>query len=252
MSRTNTGRSTVETWQGTETDVNEKIATLAAWNVWDIDDSESPKYSLNVRSPDLLDGNSSAEVSWEIAGGDQQKEMRQHPSILWASSGNEGQRVLREIMRFAEDKSLGPPVIPNVTLPTAKTDVLYKLYDLLMEGHTHWLWPSYTLRFTAVVGPNFTGGIVDDGAMRVWSASRILSDFSGFPPYARIANRITYLQAQNPYMLFDVEDEQILQYVWGWLKKPMTETQLPDFKIKLQTEWNLDFWETFMTYRVLG
>lgn len=248
-SKTSSGTSTIKVYDGSLSGVNSIISGLSSWDQWDLDDSNSPLYRLTVRQPIDADGADSLEWTWEVAATDERRDMKEHPVVLNivnalnAQSAKSGTDALRQVIQAVDDAT--DLLFVAGVLPTEATRVYERLYNVMLRGQTHFAWPHYTLRFTATVGAAFSGGINDDGAYRVYSASDILSQFSGFPMYARTQARVLALQAFDPAALFAAAGVSGLDgYTWGWLKKPMSETQLKDFKIQLSTEWDLELWET--------
>jgi hypothetical protein len=258
-SKTSSGTSTIKVYDGSLSGVNTVIAGLSSWDQWDRDDSNAPLYRLTVRQPLDANGAESLEWGWEVAATEERRDMREHPVItdlvrdMDALSTKLGTNSLLDVIKSAEDRTQ-LLIIPGLgELPPAAAVKFGQLYDALLRGQTHFAWPHYTLRFNATVGASFNGAINDDGALRVYSASDIISQFNNFPMYARTQARVVALQAFDPSTLFAPAGVTGLAgYTWGWLKKPMSETQLKDFKIQLSTEWDLDLWETELpTYMTL-
>lgn len=252
-SRTNTGTSRIEVWEGTSDGLNTVLSSLASWQQWDWDDSEQPKYRLTVRTPEPGDsgvGGSQASVaydwSWELVGSEVSMDIRQHPRTLWLADDDAGKELLKRVVAASSDPD-EVPFIPD-GLDSDKTQSFRNLYDLLVKGQNSFAWPSYTLRITLTVSPTFTGGTSDDGDCRVWSSAGIINYYAGYPPTDRIRTRMNNLQAANPYLLFGLEVPAAAGYLWGWLAGPTTETELPDKRNRLQREFKLDFWNTGYIY----
>jgi len=256
-SKTSSGTSTIKVYDGSLSGVNTVIAGLSSWDQWDRDDSNAPLYRLTVRQPLDANGAESLEWGWEVAATEERRDMKEHPvainivNALNAQSAKSGTDALRQVIQAVDDAT--DLLFVEGVLPNEATRVFERLYNVMLKGQTHFAWPHYTLRFNATVGAAFAGAINDDGAYRVYSASNIISQFNNFPMYARTQARVLALQAFDPATLFASAGVTGLSgYTWGWLKKPMSETQLRDFKIQLSTEWDLDLWETELpTYMTL-
>jgi len=208
---------------------------------------------LTVRSPETLTGDASLQWTWEIAATEIQRDIKEHPVILAAANDDAGETALRDVLKaIKDDEKL--IFVPGMGAQTpAQTVIFERLYKVMLKGQLYFLWPHYVLRFTATVGPAFTGSIADEGAFRIYTASQIISEFSAFPMYARTQARLLTLQDATPSVIYSAAGvPNVAGYTWGWLKKPMSETQMRDFKIQLCTEWELELWETQLpTYTLL-
>jgi hypothetical protein len=241
--RSRSGNTTERVWEGTADGVNGVIANLSRYDEFTIDPNNAPLYRLTVRTPDTLDQASDPQWSWEIVGEDNQKDIYEHPRIVAITQSDDG----LEELRVCKDAIENP--LPNASPAITDPDIL-RVYFLKLHGTEGWRWPTYRLRLTKTVGPEYDGEIADDGACRVYSAADIVAEHSQFPMYTRTYRRVAALQNANPEIIFGGNAALADGYTWGWLKSPTTESEMGQFRIRLQTEWVLDFWETDLIYKV--
>jgi hypothetical protein len=237
------GYVTVRRWEGSADGVNTVIAGLERWEDYDIDPRDDPRFVLTVRTPDTVDGSDEVQYNWEIVGEDNTKDLWEHPALVAATQTEDGIEQMELVKQAIDDKS-GRPALSG----TGDT-VFDMAYDLLSHGATSWRWPTYRLRFSGVVACNWNGGVIDDGANRIYTASDIASEFSLFPMFDRTAARVAALQAAEPHNVFGSDPVYDAGFTWGWLKSPTTETESGRWKIRLETEWVLDWWHSGLLYR---
>lgn len=255
VSRTDRGTARIEVWAGSSAGIDTVLSGLSPIQHWDWDDSDAPLYRLTVRTPEPGDsgaGGSAAatthEYGWDLNGSDLQRDLYEHPRTLWAASQPSGESDLKAIKAAIQDPQADTS--PAITTPGDQGFALELLYKLLLRGTTNFLWPHYELRFNAVVSPSFSAGITDDGALRIFSAAQIISEYSNFPMPARIEARIQALQSANPNDAFGVPVSDTEGYTWGWMKKTSSENQTPDKRVRYSTSWDLELWNTSFLYRI--
>lgn len=238
IGRTRSGNVRVKRYEGSADGVNSVIAGLERWEDYDIDPSDDPRFVLTIRTPDEED----VQWNWEIVGEDNTKDLWEHPLLVAATQTAAGRTSMIQVMTALEDKSLVFPVNdPPSVFETA--------YLLALRGVTSWRWPTYRLRFSGIVGCNWNAWLGDDGANLIYTASDIISQYSAFPMFNRTQARVIALQAAEPHFVFGGDPIYDSGFTWGWLKSPTTETESGRWRIRMETEWVLDWWHSTLLYQ---
>ena len=226
--RVPTGVITIQEYQGSQMALQAVIAALGSWQEWQLQ-CEAGLWRLTVRSPDNLAGDASETFQWEMPGEDLEKDLLEHQRSLAISQAD------IETIRLALKN-------PSPSSRPALTGDASRLYLLMLRGTDHYLAPAYALQLRRTVGSRYARNVSDEHVLKIYSAAQLQAEalVAGTPLPDRLAYKIDHLPPVRP------PTDEVLEYQWGWLKKPSTEIQTAKRRMEITTEWTLELWSRYI------
>lgn len=177
--------------------------------------------------------------TWEILGNDLQKDIWEHPNVLGYSSAMVA--VLRKEVELVQsgsstyDESVAAIntqiAFEGITAPTS-TQII-TLFDQILKGLESFVVDQYVLRKSQLITSRYTATIARVGINKIWTTAQVQAAES-MPTF--ISNELNQLVAPTART----------GYLWGWLKKSPTVTQVAGNKFQVAQEWWLEQWSTFV------
>ena len=241
--KTKEGKRYVRVFEGTADAVNGLISSLGADQEYEIDDDRAPLYAVTITTPDIDDTTSNEEEAflWELAGNDAQKSIFEHTKSLALTS-----KVLGVIRSSVAAVEAAEPADAAGVYSTATGDITtaagvlqadaLSLFDFLLNNQDSYLDPQYVLKLTRTVGSRFSPTAADNKVFRLYTTGEVLSEANtqATPVPSRLQAKVNAIPARTS-----------TGYLWSWLKKPSTETQIAGGRIQITTEYVLELWATY-------
>jgi len=238
VDRNRFGTVVTRTWAGTQTAVLQAIKTLSRDQTYRIDTSNAPEWRLIIRTGDDDTESQSTEESyhWEAPGQELAKSIYEHPNVLRGASEED----VRSLRKWIED----PP--PDTSPPiTSWTAAMQAVYYLAIRGQLQYLTASYSIALIKFVGSRYARQTTDVGVLKLYTTEELISENEADAPLPeRLKFKLRAIPAPGAPELSVRKDRRPF-FLWSWLKKPGTETQMGR-KIQIRTEWTLDMWCTFL------
>jgi hypothetical protein len=116
------------------------------------------------------------------------------------------------------------------------------LYLLMLRGTDHYLAPAYSVRLRRIVGCRYAKNVSDSGVLSIYSIGQLEAEavVAQTPLPSRLCYKLEHIPVET------VNAGELLNYQWGWLKKPSTETQAARQRIEINTEWLAGLWSTYI------
>jgi hypothetical protein len=192
---------------------------------------------LDILSPETEPGGGSLTVTdqWQLVGNEITKSIYESPPALELEEANGG--AINFIRQAVDAKSSS-----FVTSFGGGYDITAAaLFNMAIRGQDSYLLGQYVLRHTTNCSSGYVDNVSDDNVFRVYTTSQLLSECQSAalwvqPLAGRLVNKIGNI----------VEPDSRTGYIWGWLKKPSSETTTPDNRIEITQEYWLEQWPTLL------
>ena len=258
---TRQGTNTVEVWEGTRAGAETAVGSLAAYQDWSYEETNPPLVRLTVRTPDALTGDSSETFRWEMPGQEVERDLFEHPLALFLSPGQV--LAIRQWIKdppTAEEDELLPDAVKfedgRHMLGIATAEIATSIYALLKRGTEAYWDAQYSLKLTRTVGSRYAVDAADIAPLSIYQIGDIVAEanINNTPMPSRMQYKAERIPEQYPLGTV-LQNTKFFReggpWIWGWLKKPSSETQLTRGKIEITTEWVLGMISNFL-YPIYG
>jgi hypothetical protein len=190
---------------------------------------------------------------WEMPGQDDVKGLLEHPTVIgWP---RKFQQQFRSAVR-GDDPAFGDTFDSKLTElkkrakeyfteGSAQYNQVLAMFENILND-TAYIVPQYVLRLNQNVGSRYSKQISDSNIGCIYSTTQVITEATAnsVPLPGRYEYKLKSIPAKpnSSGISIDTEYGRQNDFVWGWLKKNSTESQIAGGKIEIQTEWVLDLW----------
>ena len=176
--------------------------------------------------------------TWQVMANEIQKDLREHPAFQAMEASYPGTigYVVRDVALYNQGQAPGSPA-PDPTV----YDTYSQMFQLLIRGVTHYALGQYVLRHTTNVSNVYQANVSDLNVWRVYTTAQLLIETGStkgwvYPLPGRLSAKLQAIPAPAAQT----------GYVWGWLKKPSTESTTASNRIEISTEYWLEQWASIL------
>ena len=196
--------------------------------------------------------------SWQVVSQDESFDGLSHPNLLTALNGSldviaamrEHLDINDSLLVFENDPAY---VKWSSNNPGASAiSAVSQFYLLQQRGSTEYRNPQYVLKHTTNAPANWQGNpgqtqgnVADVGVNTIYTPAQAFSEVTNpalwiLPLPVRLQTKLGFVPVQVP------QPADPVQYLWGFLKSPSTESTSANNRVEIITEYTLALWSTIL------
>ncbi len=179
--------------------------------------------------------------TWQILGNVESVDGLSHPTLLDLLNDASIARLRKALSENLPPSEIG---FSSGGFSDSEKAIINRFYTLQQRGSTDYRRAEYVLRHTTNAPNGYSVNIADIGVNMIYSPAKLLSEIQNsslwtLPCPPRLAFKIANIPAIVP-----PDPSEGVNYFWGWLKSPSTETTAANNRIDISTEYTLELWST--------
>lgn len=231
---------TVRTWQGTKDAIEGLLASLTG-------DAGAESLSISgdgpIRTLEATFGNTQDTAQseqpsnlWELLGNDIELDVKTHPYFFNAVSSAEMQWIEKELEDRKGSHATKPAAGSDPAVPATVQGA--QLFDLLRAGTTSYVKSQYVFRHSVQFSSRFNYAAdvsgAFDGVENIWTTAQMYAFHPDIPATLRASVNLIVAPPAKANFLF------------GWLKKTGTISEVAGGRYQHSQEWWLEQWSTII------